>query len=243
MSLSREQCLAYLRRIGIDEEPTHHRDGLARIHQAHLLTVPFENLDIHLGRPLSLDVDDLFEKIVVRGHGGFCYELNGLFAELLEALGFVVTRMAARVEARDSGELGPPRDHLCLHVMLREPFLCDVGFGRGFRKPLLLTNMDWQSDGRNEYRVQPGNPEWTVYSRERRLYCFDSRALALKDFEEMCRYHQTSPDSPFPKNRVWTKATPEGRITLRGDVYVEEHGEKREERSARDEDWARCRPS
>src|SRR6266540_1131840 len=101
---------AYLCRI-------HYRGGLAptaailrELHRAHLLTVPFENLDIHLGRPILLDQEALFDKIVTRRRGGFCYELNGLFALLLRELGFDVTLLSAGVAHADGG-FGPEFDH------------------------------------------------------------------------------------------------------------------------------------
>ena len=137
----------YLDRLGLDAVPDVNHAGLALLHHRHLLSVPFENLDIIAGRPLSLDRADLLDKIVRRGRGGFCYELNGLFAELLAALGFRVERLSARVFNRDTGLAGPPRDHLCLRVWLDErPWLADVGFGRGFREPRPLDTPGWHPD-------------------------------------------------------------------------------------------------
>src|SRR3569833_2383178 len=92
---------AYLERIGAARSP-----GLAALHRLHQTAVPFENLSIHLGEPVPLTPEDLYDKIVSRRRGGFCYELNGLFALLLENLGHEVTRLAARVAG------GPPFDHL-----------------------------------------------------------------------------------------------------------------------------------
>src|SRR5258705_7088535 len=89
--------------------------GLAELHLAHLLAVPFENLSIHSNERIHLDVDWLFDKLVTRRRGGFCYELNGLFAELLRALGHRVDLLAAR-RVRSDGTLGIPSHHLCLHV-------------------------------------------------------------------------------------------------------------------------------
>ena len=241
MSLSPEQSARYLERLGIAEAPKHDLAGLNRLHHAHLLSVPFENLDIHLGRPLSLDIDELFEKIVMRRHGGFCYELNGLFAELLEALGFVVYRMSARVNSQITGKLGPPFDHLCLRVLLAEPWLCDVGFGRGFLRPLHLVNADWQSDGHDDYRIQAGAPEWSLENRERLLYVFDPKPRQLADFVAMCRYHQYSPESPFLKGRLWTIATERGRETLHGLTWTSEVDGIVTERVATEKDWARLR--
>jgi N-hydroxyarylamine O-acetyltransferase len=241
--LSSEQVRGYLERLRLTEAPQADAAGLAQLHRAHLLSVPFENLDIHLGRPLSLSLDDLYSKIVERRRGGFCYELNGLFAALLETLGFVVYRMSARVNSQVTGVLGHPFDHLCLRVLLAEPWLCDVGFGRGFLRPLHLTNAAWQSDGQDDYRIQAGAPEWTLENRERLLYVFDPTPRRLVEFEPMCSYHQTSPDSPFLRGRLWTIATERGRVTLRGDTYVLEVDGVVSERKATLNDWSRVRGS
>src|SRR5689334_21580804 len=106
---------AYLHRIGYHGglEPT--AANLRDLHRAHRVAVPFENLDIHVGRPIVLDQDALFDKIVTRRRGGFCYELNGLFAVLLRALGFDVALLSAGV-ARADGGFGPEFDHLTLLV-------------------------------------------------------------------------------------------------------------------------------
>ena len=132
---------AYLRRINYSGEQAPSAATLYELHRAHLLAVPFENLDIHLGRPIVLDQDALFDKIVTRRRGGFCYELNGLFALLLRELGFEVTLLAAGV-ARADGGFGPEFDHLTLLVRATslnpqsEVWLADVGFGDSFREPL-----------------------------------------------------------------------------------------------------------
>src|SRR5438874_538763 len=97
---------AYLNRIGYSGPRTPTLDTLRGLHRSHLLRVPFENLDIHSGRPIELDEERLFEKIVHHGRGGFCYELNGLFANLLREMGFPVSLLSAGV-ARDAGGFGP----------------------------------------------------------------------------------------------------------------------------------------
>jgi N-hydroxyarylamine O-acetyltransferase len=126
---------AYLARIGVPRPAA--LDAVAldaamlrTLHRAHLMTVPFENLSIHLSEPISLAAPDLLDKIVTSRRGGFCYELNGAFGLLLEALGARVDRLAARVQGE--GGLGPPFDHLALVVHLADgtgPWLADVGFG------------------------------------------------------------------------------------------------------------------
>src|ERR1700734_2317841 len=130
MPMDHETMLAYLNRVGSTPTTAGDAAGLRTLHRAHQLTVPFENLSIHLAEPISLDERDLADKIVRRRRGGFCYELNGTFALLLEALGAQVSRVAARVYG-ESG-LGPPFDHLALIGRPADgsgPWLADVGCG------------------------------------------------------------------------------------------------------------------
>src|SRR5207247_5447824 len=111
------------------------------------VAVPFENLSIHLAEPISLAEDDLLGKIVTRRRGGFCYELNGAFALLLQALGADVVRVAARVYG--DGQPGPPFDHLALVVRLADgsgPWLADVGFGSHSTYPLRFDSRQEQDD-------------------------------------------------------------------------------------------------
>jgi len=114
MPVDHQTVVAYLNRVGVTAPAVSDAAGLRTLHRAHQLTVPFENLSIHLAEPVSLDERDLIDKIVRRRRGGFCYELNGAFALLLEALGTQVSRVAARVYG-EAG-LGPPFDHLALIV-------------------------------------------------------------------------------------------------------------------------------
>ncbi len=128
---------AYLRRIGYDGPRLPSADTLRTLHRQHLFTVPFENLDIPLGTRICLDSDLLYRKVVTRSRGGYCYELNGLFCELLNALGFDVCMLSAQVRSAD-GSFGPDFDHMLLRVTLDEPWVADVGFGDSFVDPLPL---------------------------------------------------------------------------------------------------------
>src|ERR1017187_10297680 len=127
--------LAYLERIGYSGSTEPSAETLRALQRAHMLAVPFENLDIHLGRPIVCDEDRFLHKIINERRGGFCYELNGAFAALLRALGFKVTLLSARVAGSD-GSASPEFDHLTLRVDLDEPWLADVGFGDSFIEPL-----------------------------------------------------------------------------------------------------------
>jgi len=210
----------YLRRINYTgpTEPT--ARTLRELHIAHLLAAPFENLDIHLGREIVLDEEKLLSKIVRQRRGGFCYELNGAFAVLLRELGFEVAMLSAGV-ARAEGGFDPPFDHMTLMVRLEERWLADVGFGDSFREPLLLDSRDEQPQNGDAYRLVDAEEEHLILERREAetwnpQYRFTLQPYALSDFAEMCRYHQTSPESPFTQRRTCSLATPEGRITVTG---------------------------
>jgi N-hydroxyarylamine O-acetyltransferase len=182
-----------------------------------MLSVPFENLDIPLGNKITLSVPSLYEKIVQRQRGGFCYELNGMFAWLLEQLGFNVTLHSARVF--DGDEPGPEFDHLVLLVQLEEHWLIDVGFGDSFLEPLPLTDNGENRQGERWYRLSKIENEWTVLRKDinsswEPQYLFTLIHRQFADFSEMCEYHQTSQDSSFTQKRICSLATKNGRISL-----------------------------
>ncbi len=176
----------YLERIGYSGPLDASVETLRSLHLANLYTVPFENLDILRSRPIELGNAELFDKIVTRRRGGFCYELNGMFCALLRELGFPVTMISAEV-AREAGGFSPEFDHLALLVDLGEPWLVDVGFGDGFHLPLRL-NADAQQDqdGRAYRFVADG--EYQVLQRRRdpdgwiSQYRLTPRPRALQDF-------------------------------------------------------------
>lgn len=225
---------AYLQRIGYQGPLTPNAETLRGLHLAHLMSVPFENLDIHLKRAIVLDEDALFDKIVTRRRGGFCYELNGLFASLLRTLGFEVEMLAAGV-VNSSSDFSPPFDHLTLRVRLEQDWLADVGFGDSFREPLLLNEREVQRQNEQAYRlIQDGTN--TIYQQceargeWRNQYRFDLQSHTLSEYRDYCHYHQTSPDSHFTQKRVCTLATRKGRKTLSEMRYIVTEGEERRER-------------
>jgi len=203
-----------------------------------MLTVPFENLDIHLGRPIILDEEKLFDKIVRQRRGGFCYELNGLFASLLLKLGFKVTLLSARVMGE--GGLGPEFDHLTLLVQLEERWLADVGFGDSFVEPLRLDHNGEQLQGNTAFRLRALDGQWTLLrhrpkSEEETQYVFTLSSRALSDFAGMCHYHQTSLLSHFTQQRICSLATHDGRTTLSGMRLIVSSNGGREETVLPDE--------
>jgi N-hydroxyarylamine O-acetyltransferase len=233
---------AYLRRIEYDGPRQASPETLRGLHRQHLFTVPFENLDIPLGTPIELDLEQLFEKIVARRRGGFCYELNGLFAVLLAELGFRVHMLSARVRREDGG-FGPEFDHMLLKVELGEPWLADVGFGDSFVDPIEFRAGGADDVNGHRYVVQPMGEEWQLLREDERgtvpLYAFHDAAHELGDFDDMCRYQQTSPESHFTKSWVCSRATPDGRITLASRRLIVTGGSERQERQLRDEDDVR----
>lgn len=232
--------MAYLARIGYRGATEPSPAVLADLQLAHLLAVPFENLSIHTGEQIRLRSDWLFDKVVRRRRGGFCYELNGLFAELLVDLGFPVERLAARV-FRDDGSLGIPLGHLCLRVIAGgQAWLVDVGFGDNFALPLALDDAREQGDGRRRYRIEPDGDERVLWAEARRSYRFGLTPLALADFEPGRHYHTTSPESHFTAHRVISLLTPDGRVTLRDDRLIVTAGDdKHEEPVAGAGEWRR----
>jgi N-hydroxyarylamine O-acetyltransferase len=226
---------AYLARIGCSGPAAPDLKTLGRLHRAHLLSVPFENLDISRQQPIVCDEARFVRKVVERRRGGFCYELNGAFAALLRALGFCVTLLSARVSRRDGSD-GPEFDHLALLVDLEEPWLADVGFGDSFLDPLRLTPEIEQEQDVGKFRIQPRGKEDLVMQRFessgnwREQYVFSLTPRSLSDFAGMCQYHQTSPKSSFTQNRLCSMATPEGRITLSGNQLIMTRNGAREER-------------
>lgn len=234
---------AYLERIGYHGplEPT--AETLRRLHLAHLYSVPFENLSIHWGEPIQLDDQLLFEKIVTRRRGGFCYELNGLFAALLHALGFDAAMLSAGV-GRADGDFSPDFDHMALLVNLEDRWLADVGFGDSFREPLRLDERGEQREGELAYRIEETGDGRLILARREEggpwkpQYRFGLEPHVFADYAEMCHFHQTSPQSHFTQNRICSLATPDGRVTLSGMKLITTRSSEKEERELDEKEYA-----
>ncbi|MEV7553982.1 arylamine N-acetyltransferase [Amycolatopsis sp. NPDC089917] len=228
---------AYLDRLGLDRPAAADVAALRVLQERHLAVVPFENLSIHLGEPIVLDADALFDKIVRRRRGGFCYELNGLFAALLRELGFDAELRSAKVFRKD-GTLGRPFDHALVHVELDEPWLADVGFGRFSRFPLRLSATEPQADPDGEFLfLDAPHGDIDVLLDGEPQYRIERRPRALDEFVPTAFWQATSPDSPFTQGPTCSLPGKHGRVTLAGDkLIVTTHGVREEIRLSSDQE-------
>jgi N-hydroxyarylamine O-acetyltransferase len=206
-----------LERIGYrgSTEPTLYT--LRSLQMAFLRKVPFENLDIHLGRKIELSSESIYEKIVSRRRGGFCYECNILFFDLLKALGFQVEYLSARMVKGTAA--GPEYDHMVLLVTLEQDYLVDVGNGQSCREPLQTNGTNSASSEGYTYTVGTHGKDHALYYQQSNAewmprFLFTLKPRERAEFSGMCHYHQTSPDSVFTQHRLLTIATAEGRLTL-----------------------------
>lgn len=216
--LNETQIDAYLHRLEYSGPRAVDLATLTALHQAHLQQIAFENLDISLGTKLDLSTDALLDKLLRQGRGGFCYELNQAFALLLEALGFTVSRLSARVH--NGKDFGPDFDHMLLLVDADgKDYLADVGFGDCFRSPLQLggdgvhefgLHYYLLADGEQHYVLMQGKDGGTGHAQ----YRFSLQAHAIEDFFEMCEYQQTSPLSHFTQKSICSIATVAGRVSM-----------------------------
>lgn len=209
---------SYLQRINYSGplEPT--KQVLFDIHRGHLTSIAYENLDIHLGTPVTVELEQIFDKIVTRGRGGWCFEMNGLFAWALREIGFDVTMYAATV-GRETRKNAREGDHLVLQVDLDEPYLADVGFGTGFYEPLPLAAGHYRQDFLDVGLAFEGN-RWHFDNDPNTPpgYDFPLAKQVLSDFDDACDWLQTSPDSGFVKTTVCHLVQKNKLITLRGAV-------------------------
>lgn len=208
---------AYLERIGYAAAPAADASTLRGLHRAHAATIPFENLDIVLGRNIEIDLDNVQDKLVRHRRGGYCFEHNMLFAAVLERLGFGVTRLAARVQPARPG----PRTHMLLRVVADgDPWLADVGFGASLLEPLPLEDTI-ASQGAWTYRLESSAPgEWLLQSRGpdgwSDMYAFTLEPQRPIDYAVYNHYAATHPRSPFTGQVVALRTDPQFQRALRG---------------------------
>ena len=217
--LSGDELDRYFARVGYTRGRQPTLDTLVALHPAHLLAIPYENLDIHLGRTVTLDPDAMFEKLVDQRRGGWCCEMNGVFGRVLETLGFEVRYVSGAVGRATRGWKAQG-NHLVLIVTRDRRWIADVGFGDGFLTPLLLEVGSYRQ-GFLQYRVTRDGPRWRVHNHEyggADGFDFTLTPRALDSFASSCRELQTSPDSSFVQTTVVERIVPDGLVMLRGAV-------------------------
>ena len=218
---------AYLKRIHQQKE-TPSLGYLRQLHRAHLMHIPFENLDIHYNRKIILDYSKIFQKIITKQRGGYCYELNGLFFHLLYHLGFDPFIISARVRNTDGKAYGKDFDHMAIIVKLdQEEYLVDVGFGKGIIYPKKIEDGLIQMDYTDYWRIVKdiddnfllqSSDNASVFSPK---YLFRKEARELIQFLEMNEFQQNNPQSTFQQQKMITRLTDTGRITLTDRTFKE----------------------
>lgn len=229
--LTSRQVVSYLNRISANgiQKPT--PDALMYLQRQHLLNVPFENLDIHRNVPIELGIEKLFSKVVLNNRGGFCYELNSLFNELLRSLGFVTRLISARV-ADGKGGFGNEFDHMAIIVSTgADEFLSDVGFGEFTFAPLKVIKGIAQYDERGNFIISQHDEKYLLVRKilEQSYvdqYLFTLQGHNVSEFEGMCMYHQTSPESHFVQKKLCSLPYEGGRLTVTGDILKKTEGSK-----------------
>ena len=232
----------YLARIGFEGTPSVDVATLTELQRRHLTSVPFENLDIALGttegQRVTVDASTNVDKIVEGGRGGWCFELNGAFALLLEAIGFPVIRLGAAVL------LGGPSkviDHLTLEVMVDQPYLVDVGFGDSFITPIALNRSGPHDGGTGTYELI-ASPQGTTLTHHvdgipTPDYRFKRVAHTMDQFGPISNALQSDPDKHWRSKPFATRLIDGGpdRVTLTGDrLKIARHGDVVEHRVAPD---------
>ncbi len=216
----------YLERIGLSYASLNNlaaSDVLSLLHSSHMYSVPFENLDIHLARPIKLAAQACLDKILQQQRGGYCYELNLGFAELLKALGFKLRLLSAQVY--QDGEFGPDFDHLCLLVELdQQTYLVDVGFGDSFTEPMAL-DTSVVENAAYQFKLEHDSANWTLFKSVsegewQAQYRFNTEPHQIEEFQARCDYYQFDPASHFKQKVIASIARPNGRFSLANNKQI-----------------------
>ncbi|MEO9169676.1 MAG: arylamine N-acetyltransferase [Candidatus Baltobacteraceae bacterium] len=227
-----QQLHAYLKRIGYGGPLSTSAMTLRGIHRAHLLAIPFENVDVQLDRVPSLDIETIVEKIVIARRGGWCYEMNALLAWALRQLGFTVDYIAGAA-GREKRGAAAEMNHLALIVRLDVPYLADVGFGSGSLLPLPLA-VGTYNDGRFDFSLSRDGDWWRFRSPSHGggTYDFKETPFLLQAFTAKAQWLATSPESSFVTNLFCTKSFEDGYAVLTNCALEQHHAGKIEAESA-----------
>lgn len=217
----------YFARIGYSGPADSSLATLRALHAAHPRAIPFENVDPLMGVPVRLDAASLWDKIIRRGHGGYCFEHNLLFMNALEALGFAVGGLAARVLWGQPADAITARSHMLLGIELDDRiYVADVGFGGlTLTTPLLLEPGLKQKTPHETFRIVDAGDHFRLQASIggdwRTLYRFDMQRAYPVDYAVANHFLQTHPDSHFLGTLIAARALPDRRYALRGNRLSE----------------------
>jgi N-hydroxyarylamine O-acetyltransferase len=220
---------AYFARIGFDAPSRPTLETLGALHRLHAEAIPFENLASFLGEPVRLDPASLQDKLVQRRRGGWCFEQNLLFAYVLEAIGFPVKRLAARVRWNVPPGVVTARSHMLMQVTVDgDAYIADVGFGgQTLTAPLRLEPRVEQATPHEPYRLIPEGGGFVLESRIAgawsALYAFELHEQQLPDYEVSNWYLANHPQSQFVTGIIAARAAPDRRHALRNARYAIHH--------------------
>ena len=227
---------AYFRRIGYTGERTASLATLSALILHHAQTIPFENLNPLLRWPVRLDLPSLQQKLVRDGRGGYCYEYNLLFSQVLQTLGFQVTHLAGRVMWNVPEGVVPPRSHMILRIDFdQQPYIVDVGFGGMTLTDALRLEPDIEQTTPHEpYRLIKANDLFVLQANVggewRSLYRFDLQEQLLTDYEVTNWYISNHPNSHFISGLIAGRSDPDRRYALRNNVLAVHYLDGRNER-------------
>lgn len=237
MTATRERLNTYLQRIGLVDIPKQDARGLSRWLAAHRQSIPFENLDIPLGAGIAVDADSVFGKLVGARRGGYCFEQNRLFSDMLASAGFANRAMLARVRLQVPEGQTPPRTHVLLLVDLAgEDWIADAGFGGSFVPPLRLEDGakartpdgaahrlrrlgdagglagEWLLERAGPVQATDGrfadDPGWQAQ------YSFDLAEVAPDDLQQCNHWTSTRPGTRFTTLHIVSRVLPDGFAAL-----------------------------
>jgi N-hydroxyarylamine O-acetyltransferase len=226
---------AYFERIGYAGPRTPTLDTLRALHALHPAAIAFENLDPLLGRRVRVDMGSVQRKLIAEGRGGYCFEQNGLFAQVLRELGFSVTGLAARVVFGYPPEL-IRRSHMLLKIDLPEgPYIADVGFGgRALSAPMRLDSHDEQQTPHGGFRFARAGDFFDQQTRIdgewQTIYRFSLEEQSRQDYEMANWYICTHPDSEFTVRLMAARLPPGRRLGLLNNQFSIHHADGRSER-------------
>lgn len=209
---------AYLDRVGFTGRARPDLETLTALHRGHLRAIPYENLDVQFGRPPSLDPQAAFDKLVTARRGGWCYEMNGLLAAVLDDIGFKVTRMEGAVGRMERGEISHA-NHLVLKVDLDRPYIADVGFGDGVLEPVPLAFGEHACAGYG-FRLEDLDGLWLRFHNHAfggaPYFDFTLAPARPEQLGKTCNWLATSPDSIFVQTALAFRHRPDGIVALLG---------------------------